>query len=85
MKQIVIVVSVCLTVLFTSGCAEKQCPQCQPIVKYVKPKMPSIDKAEIEQCRYSDTLANAKCVLVNYFEVKAERDKLRVALDEICE
>ena len=68
-------------VLYSSGCASK----CEPViqVQYVKPSVPVIDEAKIEQCRYADQLDNVKCVLSNYLNVKMERDQLRSALDEI--
>ena len=68
-----------LIALYSSGCASK----CTPVVQYVKPSVPVIDEAKIEQCRYADQLENVKCVLGNYLNVKMERDQLRSALDEI--
>lgn len=85
MQVIVTMGIVCLTLLFTSGCASKEPVKCEPIVKYVKPKMPVIDKAKVEQCRYEDQLKNIKCVLTNYMNVREERDKLRMSLEEISE
>lgn len=66
-------------VLFIStGCCEAE-------YRLVKPKKPEIAAANIEQCRYPDTISNVKCVLKNYFEMKEERDKLRMAIDEVTE
>lgn len=73
----------CLIVFYTSGCAEKQCPPCKPIVTYVKPKVPEVTKAEIKQCREASILENAKCILGNYIEMKKERDSLRMVVEEI--
>lgn len=84
MKPTVTLLIGCLLVLSFSGCAEKSVFD-EPIVNYVKPTMPDIKSASIEQCRYSDILDNSKCVLTNYLEVKKERDMLRASLEKICE
>ena len=86
MKQIVMLAIGCLLVLSISGCSQKsELIECKPIVTYVKPTMPSIDKAQVEQCRYANNLSNTKCVLSNYMKMKEERDKLRSALEQITE
>lgn len=85
MKQIANVLMVCSIVLCTSmltGCAEKQCV---PVVKLVKPDRVQIEGAVVEQCRYPDTLANVKCVMKNYVNMKTERDQLRSAYESVTE
>ena len=76
--RLVKVATALFVVLFISGCCETE-------YRLVKPKKPEIQEAKIEQCRYPDTISNVKCVLKNYFEVKEERDKLRMAIDEVTE
>ena len=85
MKQIVMLAIGLSIVLFTSGCSGQPERPCEPIVKMVKPSMPKIDKAVVEQCRYQEQLDNVKCVVSNYFKMKEERDKLRMALEEITD
>lgn len=67
-----------LVVLATSGCSNKN-------VVVTKPTRVVIEPAKVEQCRYADTVDNVKCVMVNYINVRAERDKLRNAYEEITE
>ena len=81
MQVVVTMLMICLTALSINGCASK----CTPVVKYVKPEVPKIEAAKVEQCRYKDQLENVKCVLGNYMEVRKERDMLREALGTIAE
>ena len=74
MKQIVMLVSGSLTVLFFSGCCDKS-------VEIIRPKIPTVAEANITQCRGSDELNLTKCILTNYFEVKQERDSLRAVVE----
>ena len=78
MRLVKVVMSLFVVLFFSSGCCETE-------YRLVKPKKPEIQEAKIEQCRYPDTISNVKCVLKNYFEVKEERDKLRMAIDEVTE
>ncbi len=78
-------IALLVIVLSLTSCTNKQCPQCEPVVKYMKPSIPKITEAKIEQCRFDSILDNTKCVLLNYFEMKAERDKLRIAIDEMID
>ena len=83
MQVVVKMLIVCLLVLSTSGCSSKQ--ECVPVVKLVKPAKVEIKGAEIVQCRSTDVMENAKCVLMNYLSIKKERDQLRTAINEITE
>ena len=79
MRQVAMLLTGLLTALYFNGCASK----CDPVVQYVKPSIPYIKEAEIKQCRDEELLVNIKCILVNYFEMKRERDQLRFAIEEI--
>ena len=74
---------VCLSLLFTNGCTKQE--PCVPIVKIVKPERVSIEPAVVEQCLYSTTLENVKCVMKNYVNMKTERDQLKTAYEEVTE
>ena len=64
------------TSIILSGCCKNT---------IVKPTKPDIEPAKIGQCRSAKQLDNVKCVLTNYMNVKEERDKLRLAIDQITE
>ena len=85
MKQIVKLVIGCLIVLFISGCGKQpECPQCSPIVKYVKPVAPEVPSAKIVQCKgESLTVELSKCIINNYYEMKKERDSLKATIEVI--
>ena len=76
MKQIVMHLSALFMILNFSGCSSKE-------VVCVKPTKPKIEEAVITQCKYDNILENTKCTLMNYINVKEERDKLRMALDRL--
>lgn len=84
-KLVVKMLIVCLSILSISGCSEKKPEPCVPIIKYVKPDKILVPEASITQCKFEDTLDNVKCALMNYIEVKKERDMLRTALDELTQ
>ena len=83
MKRIVTIVMVCSLALFTSGCTKQE--PCVPVVKMVKPERVAVDSAKVEQCLYTSTLDNVKCVMKNYVNMKTERDQLRSAYESVTE
>lgn len=76
MRQIVMLVVGLFTILSFDGCSSKE-------VICVKPTKPKIEEAVITQCKSDNILENTKCTLMNYINVKEERDKLRLALDKL--
>ena len=74
---------VCFSLLFTSGCSKQE--PCVPVMKMIKPERVQIDGAKIEQCLYTTTLENVKCVMKNYVNMKMERDQLKSAYEEVTE
>lgn len=77
MKQIAMLVIVCLATLSISGCTSK--------IECIKPTSPKIKEANIIQCRYNNILDNSKCILNNYIEVKKERDELRIVVENMLQ
>lgn len=86
MKQNVLLALGLLITLTFSGCSRKsELIECKPIVQYVKPNKPLVDKASVVQCEQSSLLEATKCTITNYYLIKQERDQLRMAIDEITE
>jgi hypothetical protein len=74
MRQSAMLVCVLSIVLLFSGCCDKT-------IEIYKQKVASVSDANITQCKGVDELNLTKCVLTNYFQVKQERDSLRVVLE----
>ena len=74
---------VCSLALFTNGCTKQE--PCVPVVKMVKPERVAVDSAKVEQCLYTSTLDNVKCVMKNYVNMKTERVQLRSAYESVTE
>ena len=74
MRVIALTVSICFVLLSFSGCCDKS-------VEIVRPVVPQVQDANISlKCTGSD-LEVAKCAMLNYFEVKRERDGLRAVVE----
>lgn len=88
MLQSVKMLTQCLLILCTSiiimsfsGCSYNCQEPLPPVI--MKPKIPEVPEAKVVQCKKESIFENSQCVLLNYIEVKKERDTLRQILENI--
>jgi hypothetical protein len=78
MKQIVMLLSAFLILLFTSGCAQKL------ILVPTACEIPRLEENVIDNSKKTTGLDMAKQCTTNYFKTKEDLDKLKKAI-EVCQ